>query len=892
MRRFLMRVCTVLFVCGLLSINDANSAGYNLNLTLNGDGDGSVNSLPSGTISCTYSPQSGTCSSTLSAGTSLSLLATPGSNSFFGGWGGSCSKCYDLNCPLILDSDMNCAATFSIMPPLMIEGVSPAYYTVLQDAFNTTPNSPTKTIRSRDIAFYETVTVNSPVTVFLQGGYDALFSTQTGYSVLNGKLSIQSGSVVVDRIVLSASTQQPPSVPTNVQATAASPNQIDLTWAASTDNVGVTGYGVYRAGVFLGTTTDTSFSDIGLAASSNYCYAVYAYNRAGKISGLSTDSCVTTQAPTNGKVVLDSNGIVQSTITVTGPGGSQLTLYAGTRVALPVTGGGVQPPASLNNIYLSLVNDTGSLPSLQAGITPLAQLRIVLTIDGVEHDALFWPTSTSATMQQGLKLVAVVSNQNLVDGTLGMLFAVKSGKAVHVGTSVLTKLAGTASRPALIARSVAFAATGSGSSQGSSSPTSTGSHIVGGSSPGGAASAPAGAFWSSFTIPDRGCVTVGTLNFCGPFIVDSLFIREKSTEQVLGECNFGQNNIATTGPHPDGSQFWCERGQTAADGTSEIKIYSMQANLPWIHVTLVRASDTYTPIWTFYQPPTGGLHGPDGTIYSDPYQHKEFKFAGFKKFIFTSSEERDMDFWNYDCVSPFQDAGYEVNNDIFNGHPFNSWFGVSPTLDARVRIEEVILKDKRWTVRNGPDTQGNKGTYQYKGKYKGTAKATLKSYPMPFLPQVKIWENSADVTFERDPSRSTPDVDFYTTTGGTVTQTVYTVPDPTGVCYGIPASFTDTYPIYKKDGYLGITRKADPMLYNVGASITSSAPVTTHQYKYCCKYQNPPCVDQTMQIGEQQHPWLFIGPYKVLPVPADYTLKGSFSDPSSGSYEWNLSPVE
>jgi len=43
----------------------------------------------------------------------------------------------------------------------------------------------------------------------------------------------------------------PPTVPTGLTATAASTSQINLVWTASTDNVGVTGYRVYRDGTLL-----------------------------------------------------------------------------------------------------------------------------------------------------------------------------------------------------------------------------------------------------------------------------------------------------------------------------------------------------------------------------------------------------------------------------------------------------------------------------------------------------------------------------------------------------------------------------------------------------------------------------------------------------------------
>src|SRR4029077_11273760 len=79
----------------------------------------------------------------------------------------------------------------------------------------------------------------------------------------------------------------PPSVPTGLTATAASSSQINLSWTASTDNVGVAGYKVYRGGTQVGTSSTTSYSDSGLAASTSYNYTVAAYDAAGNTSAQS-----------------------------------------------------------------------------------------------------------------------------------------------------------------------------------------------------------------------------------------------------------------------------------------------------------------------------------------------------------------------------------------------------------------------------------------------------------------------------------------------------------------------------------------------------------------------------------------------------------------------------
>ena len=83
----------------------------------------------------------------------------------------------------------------------------------------------------------------------------------------------------------------PPSDVTGLTATAVSPTQINLSWAAATDNVGVTGYRVERcqgAGcstfVQIATPAGTTFGDTGLIAATNYSYRVKAVDAATNVS--------------------------------------------------------------------------------------------------------------------------------------------------------------------------------------------------------------------------------------------------------------------------------------------------------------------------------------------------------------------------------------------------------------------------------------------------------------------------------------------------------------------------------------------------------------------------------------------------------------------------------
>ncbi|MGW2652542.1 glycoside hydrolase family 6 protein [Streptomyces sp. NPDC001478] len=89
---------------------------------------------------------------------------------------------------------------------------------------------------------------------------------------------------------------QAPTAPTGVTATAKTSSSVSLSWTASTDNTGVTGYDVYRGGVKVGSSTTTSYTDSGLTASTAYSYTVKARDAAGNVSAASAALSVTTSA--------------------------------------------------------------------------------------------------------------------------------------------------------------------------------------------------------------------------------------------------------------------------------------------------------------------------------------------------------------------------------------------------------------------------------------------------------------------------------------------------------------------------------------------------------------------------------------------------------------------
>jgi chitodextrinase len=87
-----------------------------------------------------------------------------------------------------------------------------------------------------------------------------------------------------------------PTTPTALNYADKTATTVTLIWKASTDDVGVVGYAVYRGGTLVGSTGDTVFTDSGLTASTAYSYTVKAFDAAGNYSAATSALSVTTTA--------------------------------------------------------------------------------------------------------------------------------------------------------------------------------------------------------------------------------------------------------------------------------------------------------------------------------------------------------------------------------------------------------------------------------------------------------------------------------------------------------------------------------------------------------------------------------------------------------------------
>ncbi len=117
----------------------------------------------------------------------------------------------------------------------------------------------------------------------------------------------------------------PPSNVTGLTSPSKTSTSIALSWNAATDNVGVTGYNIYRNGAAspTGTSSGTTFTDTGLTPSTTYTYTVKARDAAGNVSTAHSNQISVTTNATGG-----------DTSPPTTPGNFRVTSTTNTSIAL------------------------------------------------------------------------------------------------------------------------------------------------------------------------------------------------------------------------------------------------------------------------------------------------------------------------------------------------------------------------------------------------------------------------------------------------------------------------------------------------------------------------------------------------------------------------------
>ncbi|HEX5591745.1 MAG TPA: CHAP domain-containing protein [Solirubrobacterales bacterium] len=175
-----------------------------------------------------------------------------------------------------------------------------------------------------------------------------------------------------------------PSTPGSPKASSATTSSLNLSWTASTDNVGVAGYGLYRNGSRIATTTSSGYKFSGLSCGSSYKLGVDAYDAAGNRSAVasvtaSTSACPKSVTVSKGAHVSVSGCSSSACAYVTvklnnfGSGSHTVTCYADYP---PPTGSYYQYTTSSSTSNVCVYGYSGT--------------HVWVTVDGVESNHLTW----------------------------------------------------------------------------------------------------------------------------------------------------------------------------------------------------------------------------------------------------------------------------------------------------------------------------------------------------------------------------------------------------------------------------------------------------------------------------------------------------------------------
>lgn len=164
-----------------------------------GKGGGAVHS-DSGGIACTSSGGSvdGICSVDFYDGTVVNLIQSPDSDSTWATW--SVAGCgSSQNCHVVMNGDKNVTATFPYSAMAKVNSTGNGYESLLAAYGNA---GATDTIFGRAVTFAENLILGSGKKISLLGGRDAWYLPQNQVTTLKGQLTVRSGSLNVERLVI------------------------------------------------------------------------------------------------------------------------------------------------------------------------------------------------------------------------------------------------------------------------------------------------------------------------------------------------------------------------------------------------------------------------------------------------------------------------------------------------------------------------------------------------------------------------------------------------------------------------------------------------------------------------------------------------------------------
>lgn len=218
-----------------------------------------------------------------------------------------------------------------------------------------------------------------------------------------------------------------PSQPTGLVAVSLTATQVGLSWSASTDNVGVTGYYIYRSASGswgqVGQSTAAAYTDTGVLPSTPYYYKVIAFDAAGNQSVASSDLFLNTPAgnPPNPPASLSAS-LLNNYINLTWPVSTEATYYIINR-------------SNNGGTYTSLSNITGTSYTdynVAAGSSYTYKVFACASSSGCSTSAAI---SNTVSVNSGISLTATTTT-NLTVAFYGNVTPVSGTTQVYAQTNI------------------------------------------------------------------------------------------------------------------------------------------------------------------------------------------------------------------------------------------------------------------------------------------------------------------------------------------------------------------------------------------------------------------------------------------------------------------------
>ena len=182
----------------------------------------------------------------------------------------------------------------------------------------------------------------------------------------------------------STADKYPPTAPTSPKASGPTTSAITLSWSKATDNIGVSGYSLYRNGTRITSTSSTSYTFSGLSCGTSYKLGVDAYDAAGNRSSAasvtaSTSACPKTVNVSKGSHVnvsgCSSSACAYVTVNLSnfGSGSHTVTCYA-------------DYPPPTGSYYQYTTSSTTS----NVCVYGYAGTHVWVKVDGIESNHLTW----------------------------------------------------------------------------------------------------------------------------------------------------------------------------------------------------------------------------------------------------------------------------------------------------------------------------------------------------------------------------------------------------------------------------------------------------------------------------------------------------------------------